>query len=68
VTFKQTDIKCNTSNTTKYVPDKGKILYNHPVVETVLLPKYYSGAQIDEMGGECSTYGERRVQGFGGET
>jgi hypothetical protein len=47
-----------------------KAKYNHVVVETVLLPKYYSGAQINRIGGTCSTYGgeERRVQDFGEET
>jgi hypothetical protein len=32
--------------------------------------KYCSGDQIEknEMGGECSTYGGRTGQGFGGET
>jgi hypothetical protein len=34
-----------------------KAKYNDVVVETILLPKYYSGAEIGEMGGARSTYG-----------
>jgi hypothetical protein len=38
----------------------------------VLVTKYYSGNQIEknEMGGECSTCGEKErcIQDFGGET
>jgi hypothetical protein len=35
-----------------------------------LSTKYYSGDQIKEVGGACSTYGggERRIQDFSGET
>jgi hypothetical protein len=34
------------------------------------LTEYYSGDQIEqnEMGGECSIYGERSIQGFGGKS
>ena len=38
--------------------------YNHVVVETVLVPKYYSGAQSNEMGAACSTYGGEESVGF----
>jgi hypothetical protein len=41
-----------------------KAKYNHFVVETVLLLKYYSGAQISELGGPGSTYGGEESAGF----
>ena len=43
---------------------------HHEELNDLYHTKYYSGDQIEKykMGGACSTYGERHIDGFGGET
>jgi len=51
------------------VTEEWRKLHNEDL-NGLLLTQYCSGDQIEknEMGGACSTYGERSIQGFGGET